>query len=517
MSTKISMQPWAPSQASHQICRQIFADFPLKADQSEFTYSTTNDFGKQIHKLLFCRPREGFSSHFFENMKEIGAIEGFEVKASESVYSVRDPKLRATDGSILEPTCSEALPEALNRCLKRAQHLKNHAAVLSDHPFFNASSVGVVAREKMHRRTYDGIDRTTQRESRLYFEGGDCLHFTNHKNVPQFLIGEDLSVITHQALRREKWFNKQETKFTTSFLNEDLIFRKYHDKINSRFLNQEIPEEIATKAKRISETLNDAQIKDVLHEMNSMGLLTNFRFETKENREKGRIIVCEYLAQQEFVRSILFPEELRCSAEQIKFLPQVAYHLDVAMAPGPKGSIFLQDYEKSVQLLQTIEANATIFQLTQADLQQLQSFKETTEKLGKELKPLMDDARKQLETAGYHVIPAPGAFFSFDKGRPFNFNFLNSLTGFSEKTGHFYYITSGAKTDGKLAEILMDFYVEFLKANCNHIVVYFTGRDPNNASDFSEAMGNLNQRKSHLGPHCLSFELDISPHTTQIT
>ncbi len=517
MSAKIAMQPWAPSSDVHQICQQIFPESSLKSDQSEFTYSTTNDFGKKIHKLLFCKPREGFSSHFFENMKEIGAIEDFAVQASESVYSVRDPKLRATDGMILEPTCSEALPEALERCLKRGQHLKNHAGVLSNHPFVQGGTVGIVAREKMHRRTYDGIANTSQRESRLYFEGGDCLHLTNRKNVPQFLFGEDLAVITHQALRKEKWFNQQETNFTASFLNESLTFKKYGDKITPMFLNKGIPVEIAARAKRFSETLEDCKIEDVLREMNSMGLVKNFRFETKADRTKGREIACEYLAQQEFVRTVVFPEELRCSEDQIKFLKQIAYHVDLAMAPGPKGSIFLQDYEKSVQLLQTIEANAATLNLTKADLKLLHSYIETTKKLGAELKPLMEEAKKELEAASYNVILSPGAFFGFDKDQPLNFNFLNCLTGFSEKTGHFYYIVSGAKTDGKLAEILMGSYVEFLKANCNNIAVYFTGRDPDNASNFSEAMDTLNRATSQLGPHCLSFELDITPHTTKAT
>jgi hypothetical protein len=517
MSTRIAMQPWVPSPAVHQISQQIFPESPLKSDSSEFTYSTTNDFGKKIHKLLFCKPRERFSSHFFENVKEIGAIEGFKVQASESVYSIRDSKLRATDGMILEPTCSETLSEALVRCIKRSGHLKNHASTLSTHPCVRDYVVGVVAMGKMHRRTSDGISKKSQRESRLYFEGGDCLHLTNRHHVSQYLFGDDLGVITHQALRKDQWFNKQESECTASYLNETLIFGKYGDKITPMFLCKKIPEEIAAIARRFSEELDNSKIKDVLCEMHSMGIVTKVKFETKEDRAKGRVIVCDYLAQQEFVRTILFPEELRCSAEQVKFFPQIAYHLDMAMAPGPKGSVFLQDFEMSVQLLQTIKDNATALNLTEADLKLLCSFSETTKRLGSELKPLMEDTKKGLEAAGYHVIPTPGAFYAFDSDQPFNFNFLNCLTGYSEKTGHIYYIASGAKTDGKLAGILMDSYTEFLNTNCNNIAVYFVGRDPGSASNFSEAMDTLNRVNSQQGPHCLSFELSIAPYTTKIT
>jgi hypothetical protein len=517
MSTRIAMKPWVPSPAVHQISQQIFAESPLKSDSSEFTYSTANDFGKKIHKLLFCKPCEGFSSHFFENVKEIGAIEGFKVLASESVYSVRDPKLRAADGMILEPTCSEALPEAVSRCQKRSDHLKNHASVLSTHPSVRNCSLGIVARDKMHRRTSDGLVESSPRESRLYFESGDCLHLTNRHHVSQYLFGEDLGVITHQALRKDQWFNKLESEDTASYFNETLIFGKCPNKITTMFLDKKIPEEIAARAKRFSEELDDSKIKDVLCEMHSMGLVTRVKFETKGDRAKGRAIACDYLAQQEFIRTILFPEELRCSAEQVKFFPQIAYHLDMAMAPGPKGSVFLQDFEMSVQLLQAIKDNATALHLTEADLKLLCSFSETTKRLGSELKPLMEDTKGGLKAAGYHVIPTPGAFYAYDRDQPFNFNFLNCLTGYSEKTGHIYYIASGAKTDGKLAEVLMDSYTEFLQANCNDIAVYFVGRNPDNPSNFSEARDTLNRVNSQQGPHCLSFELKIAPYTTKIT
>ena len=110
------------------------------------------------------------------------------------------------------------------------------------------------------------------------------------------------------------------------------------------------------------------------------------------------------------------------------------------------------------------------------------------------------------------MIPVPAGFYSYLDGKPFNINFLNIVTGYSEKTGHYYVIAPGTKTKGKLAEVLMDCYVEFLRSQCDNVQVYFVGRNPNDEKDFSEAVANTHDQQ--LGPHCLSFELKTSPHTT---
>jgi hypothetical protein len=518
MSTKIAIRPWVPSSVAHEICSPIFPDSPLKSDQTDFTYSTTNDYGKKINKLLFCKPREGFSSDFFENIKEIGAIEGFEVIASETVHSVRDPKLRASDNNILEPSCISTLEAAIDRCYKRALHLKIHAACLSENPSVKNMGIGVVAREKMHRRTHEGIGEKKQRESRLYFEGGDSLHLTNKSNATRYLFGEDLSIVTHQALRKIKWFDPPpEERNTEVYYNEIWIYQKYNDQITPDYLSGKIANKIVESGLEFSKQIPDNQILGVLEEMHQMGLLTRIKFSSLEDKKKGREFATEYLAQLNFVVKELFPAELRCREDEVLFLPQIAGHLDMAMAPGPKGSIFLQDHNLSVRLLESIAANAEKFGLSFEDLEHLRSFTETTISLGKELKPLYEETKNRLQEAGYHVIPMPGAFYSYHNSNPFNVNFLNCVTGYSEKTGRFYLIAPGTKTDGKVGEALMDCYVEALRSHCNEIAVYFVGRSPADEKDFTEAVYTTNRQNSQLGPHCLSFELKIAPHTTKTT
>jgi hypothetical protein len=516
------MQPRVPSEAVHQTCSPLFIESPVKGNQREFTYSTQNDFGRVIHDLLFCSPSQGFSRCFFANISEIGALEGFSVQPSEQKYSsycVRDPKLATADCHVLEPTCSSQLGTALERMGKLMHYKKDHVAVLTEHPSLKGAVIGVVARDKMHRRTADGLASGVQRDSRIYFEGGNCFRLTDRTGTPRYLIGRDQAIATHQRLRLDKWFNdwydpSQPDRKNGACWDETLLHSKCDTNVNKWFLGRKIPGIIQERAAKLSKTMDDAAVLAVLNEMKAMGLLSVLVFKTPQQKTDGREIATKYLAQLQFVKTEIFPAELCCKAEEISYVPQAAYHLDLMMAPGPKGSVFVQDYDLAVQLLQKLLENAKALELSDTDVQQLHSFIATTSTLRNDLKPLLAEVKAELIKAGFTVIPTPGAFFGLnDKKEPLNINFLNCLTGFSPKTGHYFYIASGAQTNGRLGEVLMDAYAEFLTSHCSNTVVYFAGRDPTNERDFSEAMEDLNRTKSQLGPHCLSYELKIAPHT----
>ena len=124
----------------------------------------------------------------------------------------------------------------------------------------------------------------------------------------------------------------------------------------------------------------------------------------------------------------------------------------------------------------------------------------------------MDIIRNQLEQSGFIVIPTPGVFFGYDKGFSdkefYSINFMNSITGFSPKNQHYYYITGGAQ--GRLGKILMDVFAEFISSQCENTVIYYTGRKGKDPTDFQEAFTNLNQQ--HCGVHCLTNELETKTH-----
>ena len=255
--------------------------------------------------------------------------------------------------------------------------------------------------------------------------------------------------------------------------------------------------------------MTDPDIRSTLEEMRAMGLLTVLKFDTPAEKIKGRQIATQYLAQREFVKKYIFPQELECEAEDITFVPQAAYHLDTFMTPGPNGSMFMQDYNLAIQTLQKIQQNAKELKLTKSDLEQLDHLITTTTLISRDLTPLLNKVKENLVEGGFSIIPTPGAFFGSDPHNPTQksqiINFLNCITGFSPKTGHIYYIAAGTKTEGVLGDVLMNAYGEFLQSQSNNLAVYFAGRNPEDPTDFSEAMRDMNELQ--LGPHCLSYEL----------
>ncbi len=513
MAATVAMRPREPSSAAHQLCSQIFPSSALKSDQSKFTYSTGDDFGKKIQKLLFCKPKEGFSSHFFANVKEIGLIEGFNVIPSETVHCCRDARLRASDGAILSPAWHENVFKAIGHSEKRSKFMQDHCCVLTDHPSFEGIHAGAVALQKMNDFTSECATGQKLRASRLYFEAGNCFRLTNKNGVQRFVIGEELGIVTHQLLRKNRWFCKQEENSENSW-TEACVFAKYNDQITQRYLRGGVVNTVTRIATEYSNSLSEEQALGILEEMKQMQLFESLDFDPNKNEIKGRALASEYMAEMKFVLQELFPAELRCEPDQLFFSPQIAYHLDLAMAPGPKGSIFLVDYQESVRLLQTVLEEAEKLGLSQKDKEHLVSFIQTTGRLGQDLKPLFGETKERWEERGFRVIPVPAGFYSYLDGKPFNINFLNIVTGYSEKTGHYYVIAPGTKTKGKLAEILMDCFVESVRSHCDNVQVYFVGRNPNDERDFSEAVETMNGERQQLGPHCLSFELMTSPHTT---
>lgn len=518
-ANNIPIQNWTPLNKTSAKIWEGFFDKPLYF-QREFTYQTHNDFGKIIKKLLFSTPKKGFSSHFFENIQEIGKREGFSVIQSEyPFYPVRDAKCKAADGCWVEPNCNtDTLLKAVGRNKKRQYHTKRDPSALTNSPIFGGT-IGVVARDHMHRQTSDGIkDKKEYQDGRIYFEGGNCFYLTNQNGVGKYLVGEGLITVTHQTLRMDKWF-ADTSQSSTSKINEMLIQSKYNKgPLNKLYLGNQIPKKILEEGEVFKKDLSKEKVQETLQEMLSIGNITCIKFDKKQDIEKGYEIAAEYLAQEKFVKNDLFGEDLHISGEHIVSVSQLAYHLDVLLTPGPCGTIFIQDYPLALKTLGKILDNAQDLQLTSRDIGLLKDCITEMTSLSSELGPLMLTVKKQLEEAGFKLIPTPGAFFnrkSYDRknldGESLftNVNFFNAITGYSKITQHPYIILPGTDVGDRLGEVLMDAYSEFLRAQiCPELAVYYVGRNPTNLKDYSEAFFTTNRGGSQLGPHCLSFELD---------
>ncbi len=541
--TQSPVHPWIASPAAQVTWSEFFENSPVKAKRSRFTYSTVNDFGRKVHEYLLTAPCKGANSRFFHDMTSLATTLKFTVRASDPTltlpvsveapaiklqyYAVRDAKLVSAKGDVLESTNSKNTNEAVKRSCQRALLFKNHSAALSAHPFFKNKSVGRVAAVKLHQKCHEGL-QTKPRKSRLYYEGGNVLHLTNQEGKPYYIIGEDLLTVTHLTLRKDGWFHAPDPDKPTVALASELSFKdgspintapqysellhKDSSSINKLYLAGTIPIIINALAKSISPDTTDKEILTTLLEMRVMQILTAVKLTAEEDKKKGREIAISYLAQRSFVRASIFPAELGCTLHDILHVPQVAPHLGLMMAPGPKGSIFVQDFALTEKVLAYIKKyGREIFGITGFDLGVLDIAILLSRTIGKELFPLFSQLKEQLKSAGFAVIPAPGVFFGTNNtGEPGGLNFLNCLTGYSSGIGCYYYIAAGADFGKRLGRVLMDMYTEFLHSHCNDLNVYFVGKGQE-TEDYSEAFRTL--RVSDAGPHCLGYELKIAPHT----
>ena len=249
---------------------------------------------------------------------------------------------------------------------------------------------------------------------------------------------------------------------------------------------------------------------------------------------------------------MLWPAEFGVNPEDIVEVPQGAYHLDVFIKTAPKGALFVQDFSKVFALLEgildahlgfdgesqaeqiallqrsirTADPKETLEKLTSRakgpaltnrDLSILQSYLETATQLVIELQPIYERVNACLRKAGFTVIPTPGVFYGAEGKNWVNLNFLNAISGWSEKKQSYYYICLGAKVGDRLGMELMQANYKFLQSQQTPLLVYFVGYDPANPTDFSDAMSFSTEKGAQSGIHCLTYELETENHTDKKT
>lgn len=180
-------------------------------------------------------------------------------------------------------------------------------------------------------------------------------------------------------------------------------------------------------------------------------------------------------------------EELGIKEENITYIPQFDFHIDMHYRPLNDGQIAVPDYRAGINVLNGLLAgldnkiNSTGIQPEQKN--KLQKQKEDylkligrLEEMNNKTEGISKEAEKELKDKGYEIVRIP-SFTEIDKGIPIPteensvenpINFMNGVCGTSAKTGDKYYITntSGDET--------LDAYMEkYFKENAGFDKVYF--------------------------------------------
>lgn len=492
--------------------------------------------GDQVKYIDTQLRKKRKTEHIVQNFHHLSQILGFDLMPCEISFYPRDFCITQPDGSSAHPSISPHIPKALARVasLEITQE-KYTAASLSSHETIIGFKPGVV---------FDNA-HITQLEIQTFFpgkpltlipyymEGGNYFLASTPQGNLKLLISEMGRDIVHNQFRIEKKFSPQKIKSRADeiapTLNPEQII-EIADQMHAQGLFQEnslIPMEkridclfLAVKLRITNriQSYREQLIKEEIYEP----------LDIKRNDvNRYRSNVANYLAQKEEAVALI-AESFGMQASDVVVVPQLDYHLDVFMRPGPKGSLFLQSYAKSKKLAQTILNDSNDLSLSKIDVDMLHRYIHSAHTNERELKPVFDRTVAVLESAGFNIHLIPGIFYDmtpssiqqrYPGSRPYNLNFINSITGFSTKTNRYYYITAGAKvgeqegnSKNKLGKILMSSFEKIIKLTEKKLDVFFMGYDPNNPSDFSEISTWMNVGGNFAGPHCFSKELEVLEH-----
>ena len=147
---------------------------------------------------------------------------------------------------------------------------------------------------------------------------------------------------------------------------------------------------------QLLEEINPLSLKNIIIKNQ---LITDFKSLRKDLNEDTSSIAKKYIAQKSMVKEYL-ANLFNVPKEDLHFIPQLSIHLDIFLQPGPKGSVFFQDFELCIKLLNELKANMFGLNLGLSDYFMLARYQLIAQKLQKELLPLINKTKEELKGAG---------------------------------------------------------------------------------------------------------------------
>lgn len=487
-------------------------------------------------KSLLAKKRmwEGMTFlHTAENMEALALELGIALRETDKFFYPRDCFLLLADGSIRMPYFSQQLQTAVERTHSSNLYLDQTGATRTKNQLFNGWTGYSRLFTQESCNTYRNIFQSDPLTfAYTYVEGGNTFSLTNREGVLKVLIGRDHLTETLHLLDLEQrpWdeLAKETYGQPLSTLREELTksltpgeWRKLAEEMFSEGLLLQAGRSGLIDRKQ---QLNLMMIKfmtgapTISREergwLRKLGVQTGIIPQFVQPSDSDKMAIATYLSKKAITHRLM-AKDFKVSPENVHFITQVNYHLDLFLRPGPNSSIFLLNFAFCKDLLDALSQTS----LSEMDREHLQRYMETAAKFDLELGPLLKEVEKELEQAGFTVIPMPGYFLYESKtmykefpmpSEGWNINFINALSGWSPRTGKQYYITHGLQVGDQLGDLIMDMFVFFMHGYLPGLELYFIGRNPSNLADFSEAMDWWNRLETGSGIHCATFELSKS-------
>ena len=124
-------------------------------------------------------------------------------------------------------------------------------------------------------------------------------------------------------------------------------------------------------------------------------------------------------------------EDLNIKRENLTFIPQYDFHIDMLYRPLHNGEFAIPDFDEAIKIL-------TENNIESMDKEKKEELISQLEKLRDETQATRAEAEDNLKASGYKLVKIP----CFTTSSTSATNFMNGIGGSSQKTGQTFYITN---------------------------------------------------------------------------
>ena len=133
-----------------------------------------------------------------------------------------------------------------------------------------------------------------------------------------------------------------------------------------------------------------------------------FKSEKKEFEKDKNAYAEKFLAKIDIVKDI-FAEDTKVARDNLVFVPQPEFHIDMHMRPLGPGQVMVNDFDANIKLVDEALKKAPAGSWQEAELK---SMRLHAEEMKKVMGPVMDEIKKQVKAGGLEVVSAPGVMES---------------------------------------------------------------------------------------------------------
>lgn len=240
--------------------------------------------------------------------------------------------------------------------------------------------------------------------TRTYNEGGNMVVGTLPNGDSYAVLGRDATLVSTFKLEKDYENNKD---IVPEFSPENI--KRQVDQLDS--------------VGYFTETM----IKETIDKLNSANQISKGTDPTERAKE--------FLAKTKIVENEIFPKDLGISKDNLIFVPQPEFHIDMQMRPLKPGQILLNDFDENIKLLESAKKKVTKGSPEELEIKKMIT---NSKKMRSVMSPVMIQIEAKLKAQGIEVIKAPGVMES-DKRKV---NFMNAVPGSTIGSNRQFYMTN---------------------------------------------------------------------------